>query len=63
MQDALGNLENFPHEKALSGPIARGDCDTLQKHQAALKDLPNLKHLYKELGKQTILFTINGVVS
>ena len=57
MQDALGNLKRLPHAEALSGPIARGDIDTLQRHKDALANTPELKHIYEELGKQTISLT------
>lgn len=56
MQNTLNNLKLLPHEKALTGPIARANLDTLKQHKKALKDFPDLKHLYEELGQQTILF-------
>jgi predicted short-subunit dehydrogenase-like oxidoreductase (DUF2520 family) len=51
-------LENFKKKgsSALSGPVARGDISTVEKHISALKPLDeNLLDLYKTLGKMTAI--------
>ncbi|MCI2425289.1 DUF2520 domain-containing protein [Candidatus Acetothermia bacterium] len=47
------NTLGLPH--ALTGPISRGDKETISKHLRALEEhAPTLVELYKELGRQTI---------
>jgi predicted short-subunit dehydrogenase-like oxidoreductase (DUF2520 family) len=51
-----GNLENLatlPPAQALTGPIARGDVETLQKHLTALADTP-YGAVYRTLGQLTV---------
>ncbi len=52
---ALQNLEGKEPKEALTGPIKRGDAETVKKHIEILsKDLPELAELYKVLGKETM---------
>ena len=44
------SLKESGVEKGLTGPIARGDTPTVEKHLEALASLPELKHLYAILG-------------
>ncbi len=50
----LGTLRNIPLHgpiQALTGPIARGDAGTVQKHHEAFRNkLPHLLTFYKEMG-------------
>lgn len=49
MEGALVNLaEKQPHE-VLTGPISRGDADTVLRHLAALRGDPDARALYKRL--------------
>ncbi len=42
-------------DKALTGPIARGDIKTIEKHLEAIKEkIPEEEELYKVMGKNTI---------
>lgn len=53
MQSVLDNLKNEVNcADALTGPIARGDIDTINNHLLALK--PTLQDLYQQLAKQTL---------
>jgi predicted short-subunit dehydrogenase-like oxidoreductase (DUF2520 family) len=55
IQGNINNVKNmgFPH--CLTGPIARGDIGTIQKHISALHERePSLLKLYGELGLHTI---------
>jgi len=55
LRGTLNNLSNVGLPNALTGPIARGDVGTVEKHLAALgKSSPRLLSTYKELGMQTI---------
>lgn len=60
MQDGLSNIDKLPHDKALTGPIQRGDIHTIQQHLSAL-DTPCIaektKALYVMLGQGTVEFT------
>ena len=52
---SLKNIERFGTQSALTGPIVRGDVNTLKKHLEVL-DL-NLHPLYKELGLYALSMT------
>ena len=55
LRGTLNNLENIGLPNCLTGPIARGDVGTIEKHLEALdKVAPSLLSTYKELGLQTI---------
>ncbi|MCW5588650.1 MAG: DUF2520 domain-containing protein [Legionellales bacterium] len=56
MQGTLQNLAaaKHPHE-ALTGPLMRGDIETIKAHLAALS--PSLKHFYQALGLITLEMT------
>ncbi len=53
MQGNLNNLRVLPSERALTGPIARGDTATLKKHLDALAGLPEAD-VYRVLGARTV---------
>ncbi len=55
VRGTTNNLENVGLPDCLTGPIARGDSGTIQKHMMALKArAPQLLPAYRELGRQTI---------
>ncbi len=55
LRGTLLNLENVGLPHCLTGPIARGDLGTVEKHMAALeKQAPEFLPLYRELGRHTI---------
>lgn len=55
LQGTIKNIESVGLPHCLTGPIARGDVDTITKHLAALeKAAPSLLTTYRELGLQTI---------
>jgi predicted short-subunit dehydrogenase-like oxidoreductase (DUF2520 family) len=55
MKGTLNNLNNVGLPTSLTGPIARGDSGTVQKHLDALQGrAPELLPAYEELGRQTI---------
>jgi len=55
IQGTVNNLINVGLPNALTGPIARGDVGTIQKHIDAFKQKsPGLLKMYCELGLQTI---------
>nr|HID58430.1 DUF2520 domain-containing protein [Desulfobacterales bacterium] len=60
IKGTLKNIEAIGIPAALTGPIARGDIDTVTDHLNAIKkDVPELIPLYKTLG----LFTVNIAVA
>lgn len=59
MQTTLRNIAGNPLSGALSGPIARGDVQTVEKHLELLKAKRELFNLYKMLGKQTLKIAEN----
>ena len=54
MNSVIGNLSKLPPNEALTGPIARGDVSTIEKHLQLLKDQPELLNLYSRLGNETV---------
>lgn len=50
----LDNAMNQAPEDALTGPIRRGDINTINQHLRALDHLPDIQSLYRALGKQTL---------
>lgn len=48
----LRNWATLPHPRALTGPVARGDLQTLRANRAALADQPELSRLYADLSSQ-----------
>ncbi len=55
LRGAVDNLEAQGVPGALTGPIARGDVETVRRHIEALQDAaPELLPAYRELGLQTL---------
>jgi predicted short-subunit dehydrogenase-like oxidoreductase (DUF2520 family) len=54
VRGTLQNIERLGTAEALTGPVVRGDVDTIKSHQQALKELiPSFLELYQVLGKYT----------
>ncbi|HEX7479639.1 MAG TPA: DUF2520 domain-containing protein [Polyangiales bacterium] len=51
---AAQNLLDAEPARALTGPVARGDVQTVERHLAALADNPELLLLYRALGAQLL---------
>ena len=55
LRGTLNNIENVGLPNCLTGPIARGDTGTINKHLDALgKSAPSVLSAYRELGLHTI---------
>ena len=55
MKDTGKNLAALGPENALTGPIARGDVRTVEKHLRALEALPDdVGEIYRALGRKTV---------
>jgi predicted short-subunit dehydrogenase-like oxidoreductase (DUF2520 family) len=55
IRGTLHNIETIGIPNCLTGPVARGDAGTINKHLEALREkAPELLFPYKELGLQTI---------
>ncbi len=55
MNCTLYNVKELGTEKALTGPIARGDISTVKSHLQSMEEhIPELLPLYKHLGLQTV---------
>ncbi len=50
VEGAVANLKRKAPPAALSGPIRRGDASTVERHRAALQELPSTEELYRMLG-------------
>lgn len=52
IKGTINNLSNLPLPSALTGPVVRGDSQTIQSHLKALEEnLPQLLPAYLELGR------------
>ena len=56
MLDALNNLKNLEHKKALTGPVQRGDVETIRGHLASIED-KSTRNIYATLGEGTLPLT------
>jgi len=55
LQGTINNINNIGLPDCLTGPVARGDSGTIERHLSALETRsPSLLTTYKELGLQTI---------
>ncbi len=55
LRGTLHNIETIGIPNCLTGPIARGDIGTINKHLDALNETaPHLLTTYRELGRQTV---------
>jgi predicted short-subunit dehydrogenase-like oxidoreductase (DUF2520 family) len=55
----LSNIRDLGPEKALTGPVARGDVPTISSHIDAMKELvPELLPLYRQLGLYTVYLAV-----
>ena len=54
VQGTLQNVKSFGLERALTGPVVRGDAATVRKHLEALKGDPAARDVYRVLGKQIL---------
>ncbi len=55
LRGTLENVKALGTPEALTGPVARGDVETVQRHLEALRDQPpQFLRLYAELGRYTV---------
>lgn len=54
VRTTVKNVENSSFEETISGPIARGDIETVNKHLQLLDDRRELKLFYASLGLKTV---------
>jgi predicted short-subunit dehydrogenase-like oxidoreductase (DUF2520 family) len=55
LKGTINNIDNIGLPNCLTGPVARGDLGTIERHLSALEARsPSLLTTYKELGLQTI---------
>ena len=52
-QSSVNNIKEKGFQGSLTGPIARGDIDTIQRHLEVLSAYPELLDMYKVLGYKT----------
>ncbi len=55
LESVIENLRDKSTAEALTGPIKRGDLETVDMHLASMtKEMPEVLQLYKQLGRQTM---------
>jgi predicted short-subunit dehydrogenase-like oxidoreductase (DUF2520 family) len=60
VQGTLQNVKSLGPEKALTGPILRGDVETVRRHLAALRSEPEARRIYAALGRQALRLSATG---
>jgi predicted short-subunit dehydrogenase-like oxidoreductase (DUF2520 family) len=60
MQGTLQNVKSLGLEKALTGPILRGDVATVRAHLRALQGNPGARAFYRAMGKQILRLAARG---
>jgi predicted short-subunit dehydrogenase-like oxidoreductase (DUF2520 family) len=55
VEGTLANVRERGPEAAMTGPIRRGDRETIERHLAALESRPELAALYRALGRRAVL--------
>jgi predicted short-subunit dehydrogenase-like oxidoreductase (DUF2520 family) len=60
VQGTLQNVKSLGLEKALTGPILRGDVETVRRHLKAVKGDPDARRVYKVLGGQVLRLAASG---
>ena len=60
-EHTASNIVGKGTEKALTGPVARGDTDIVQRHVGALDEqFPDIGELYRVIGRQLLDIVIDG---
>jgi predicted short-subunit dehydrogenase-like oxidoreductase (DUF2520 family) len=54
VQGTLQNVKNFDAGKALTGPIVRGDTESIKEHLEALDKLPEIRDLYLKIAHRSL---------
>jgi len=54
IKGTLGNIEKNSIPSSLTGPVSRGDTDTLKSHLDSLKGHPSILIIYKNLAQQAL---------
>ena len=54
MEAAVSNMADRSAAEALTGPVVRGDAETVQRHLAALRGNPEAKALYRRLSSAAL---------
>jgi predicted short-subunit dehydrogenase-like oxidoreductase (DUF2520 family) len=49
MEAAVSNMSDTPPDEALTGPVARGETDTVMRHLSALRSDPEARAVYKRM--------------
>ncbi len=57
MMNSLTNLKKLNHHEALTGPLQRGDTQTIKLHLDSLAHLPLIRESYLQLGLATLPLT------
>jgi predicted short-subunit dehydrogenase-like oxidoreductase (DUF2520 family) len=52
----LANYASFDAASAFSGPIVRGDVDTVRRHLHALRKLPAARDVYSALARAALQY-------
>ena len=59
VKQTINNIYEKGAADSLTGPISRGDFESVKKHLDSIKHDPSLRELYKKLGREALQITIN----
>lgn len=54
IKGTLDNLEELGTKKGLTGPVLRGDIETVKKHLKVLRKFPEIENIYRNLSKRAL---------
>lgn len=60
VQETLQNVKKLGPQKALTGPVVRGDIGTVRRHLEALKAHPGQEETYRAVGKLALTLAKGG---
>jgi predicted short-subunit dehydrogenase-like oxidoreductase (DUF2520 family) len=60
VQGTLQNVKSLGWDKALTGPLSRGDEEAVRKHLEALRAHPDILEVYRALGKAALAGMAKG---
>ncbi len=63
VEGTLRNAQEFGVEGSLTGPVVRGDVETVRAHLKALRSRPSVRGIYTALGARALLLARRGGLS
>jgi predicted short-subunit dehydrogenase-like oxidoreductase (DUF2520 family) len=62
LQGTLQNVKKLGLKEALTGPVVRGDVETVRRHLRVLKSHPGQEEVYRTLGREALRLVTAGTL-